>query len=107
MVYAFPKTPLPVRTNTVFKGQRNKTHKRAPEIPGGRITEEKFLDAAIKYLGKDYKTLPNGRYVSKDGLRQVRYGRPEVKNKHHAHFEAYDKPNGRIIENSHVEIVKD
>ncbi len=80
---------------------------KAPEFHGGKLSESEFLQSALKYLGKDYRSLPNGRYISKDGLRQVRYGRHEVSSKqHHAHFESYDKPNGRIVENTMVEIVK-
>lgn len=78
---------------------------RAPEFRGGRVSESGFLDAAEDYLGPGYKSLPNGRYVSADGLRQVRYGKHETSSKlHHGHFEAYDKPGGRVIENTMVEI---
>jgi RHS repeat-associated protein len=88
-----------------------KQNKRAPETEGGEITESGFLRAAQKFLGKDYEYKGDGRYVSKDGLRQVRYGRDETKNsnKHHAHFEAYDKPSdkgGNVIENRRVTITK-
>lgn len=51
----------------------------------------------------------DGRYISKDGLRQVRYGAHETKpgGRHHGHFEAYDKPGGNVIENTSVEIIPD
>ena len=79
--------------------------RRAPEFSGGRVSESGFLDAAEDYLGPGYQSLPNGRYVSADGLRQVRYGKHETSSKlHHGHFEAYDKPGGRVIENTMVEI---
>ncbi|MDD9950829.1 MAG: hypothetical protein OXT67_04615, partial [Zetaproteobacteria bacterium] len=78
---------------------------RAPEYLGGKVTEAEFLNAAEKWLGSDYQSLPNGRYKSKDGLRQVRYGKHETSSKtHHGHFEKYDKPNGKVVENTVVEL---
>ena len=44
-------------------------------------------------------------YVSADGMRQVRFGAHETSGDLHAHFEAYDKPGGTIVENSPVELV--
>lgn len=70
-----------------------------------------FLGAAEAWLGKDYKPLPNGRYLSNDGLRQVRFGPHEVKGPGiHGHFEAYDIPHGKggvVIETSTVNIIPD
>ena len=41
-------------------------------------------------------------------LRQVRYGAHETRSaSHHAHFEAYDKAGGRVIENALAIIIKD
>ena len=84
---------------------------RASEFPGGKLTESQFLDAAQDYLGPGYTELSPGRYVSSDGLRQVRYGVHETSSAvEHAHFEAYDKSyfnGGRVIENTVVEIIKD
>ena len=81
---------------------------RAPEFKGGTINEAGFLNSVEKYLGPGYKSLPNGRYISRDGLRQVRYGTHETRSKiHHGHFEAYNKPGGRIIENTTVKIIPD
>lgn len=83
----------------------------APEYVGGKISESSFLISAEQWLGDGYVSLPNGRYISKDGMRQVRYGKHETNSKiHHAHFESYDKPiekGGRIIENTSVEIIQD
>ena len=54
-------------------------------------------------MGKGYKEVSKGRFLSKDGLRQVRYGLDEVRSGvHHAHFEAYDKVGGKVIENARV-----
>jgi hypothetical protein len=79
--------------------------RRAPEFAGGKISQSGFLAAAEKWLGTGYKSLPNGRYVSADGLRQVRYGRHETSSQlHHGHFEAYDVPGGRVVENTWVKI---
>ncbi|HLP41413.1 MAG TPA: RHS repeat-associated core domain-containing protein [Fibrobacteria bacterium] len=79
---------------------------RAIEYLGGRISESGFLKAAEQYLGKSYIEKSPGRWVSGDGLRQVRFGAHEVKSKPlHGHFEAYDKAGGHIIENTRVEII--
>ena len=82
--------------------------KRAPEYHAGTVSESTFLNSAEKWLGKNYKSYPNGRYVSQDGMRQVRYGHHETNSStHHGHCESYDKPNGRVIENSVVTIIQD
>lgn len=79
---------------------------RAPELEGGRISEDGFLDSALDYLGPGYREVSPGRYVSADGMRQVRYGSHETRGaRHHGHFEAYDTPGGRVIENTVVDIV--
>ena len=81
---------------------------RAPEFAGGRIGQTGFLDAAAKYLGPGSHEVSPGRYVSSDGLRQVRFGAHEVRGPGlHAHFEAYDRPGGRIIVNTRVDIIGD
>jgi RHS repeat-associated protein len=81
---------------------------RAPEFYGGRITESGFLRHADEYLGPGYKEVSPGRYLSADGMRQVRYGAHEVRSaRHHAHFEAYDAPGGHVIENTVVDIIPD
>lgn len=60
-----------------------------------------MIISAERWPGKDYISLPNGRYVPKDGTRQIRYGKHEATSKkHHAHFEVYDQPmknGGKII----------
>jgi hypothetical protein len=81
---------------------------RAPEFVGGKVGQSGFLRAAEQYLGHGYKEISSGRYVSADGLRQVRFGAHEVKSSQlHGHFEAYDKVGGRIIENTRVNIIGD
>jgi len=81
---------------------------KAPEIKGEQLTEKQFLKTAEEWLGPEYQSLSNGRYVSKDGVRQVRYGKHETVNKqHHGHFEVYDKPGGKVIENKVIAIIKD
>ena len=81
---------------------------RAVEFVGGTISESGFLKTAQEYLGAGSREVSAGRFVSKDGLRQVRFGTHEVKGPGlHAHFEAYDKAGGHVIENTRVIIVKD
>lgn len=63
------------------------------------------LSAAEGYLGKGYKELSSGRFVSSDGLRQIRFGAHEVRNLSnlHIHFEAFNKSywnGGRVIEST-------
>jgi len=58
---------------------------------GATLSEGKALDAAIEFLGKGYKDLGNGRFVSNDGLRQVRMGDGDLLGLHgggrHMNFE--------------------
>ena len=104
---AVPYLGIAANTTRIAR-QASNISRRAPEFKGGRISESGFLDSAEKYLGSGYKSLPTARYVSKDGLRQVRYGKHETTGKrHHGHFESYDKPGGRVIENTVVDIFSD
>jgi len=59
----------------------------------------------MKYLGPGYKELSPGRYVSADGMLQVRFGAHETRGDLHAHFEAYDMAGGKVVGNSVVKIV--
>jgi hypothetical protein len=64
------------------------------------------LNSAQNYLGHGYREVSPGRYVSADGMRQVRFGAHETRGAQmHGHFEAFDQPGGRIIENTNVRIV--
>ena len=85
------------------KPQRN----TAPEHNAGELTKQQFDENVKKYLGEGYED--KGRFLSKDGMRQTRYGDHETRNPndHHGHFEAYDKSaheGGEVIENSRVVI---
>ncbi|MDP9024035.1 MAG: hypothetical protein M3N13_01495 [Candidatus Eremiobacteraeota bacterium] len=83
----------------------------AIESARGVISESQFVRNALSYLGDGAKEASPGRWVSADGMRQVRFGAHEVNSKElHAHFEAYDKPaaqGGRVVENAKVNIVPD
>jgi RHS repeat-associated protein len=79
---------------------------RAPEYPGGYITQSGFSRSMREFLGVGYKEVSPGRYLSADGSRQVRYGSHEIRSAvPHAHFEVYG--NGRVIENTRVIITPD
>lgn len=67
-----------------------------------------------KFSGEGCRVITNRRgdtvFVSKDGLRQFRYGKHEVKTlkRQYAHFEAYDKPynsSGKLIEKAVVGVI--
>lgn len=98
-------TPVLVHnTNGCVPGASTPGKGRAPEFDGGTIRESEAMGAAEKWLGQGYKEVGNGRYVSMDGQRVVRYGNHEVKSRtHHIHFEAVE--NGRVVENTSVRIV--
>ena len=75
-------------------------------VDGGVATADQALDGAAEYLGPGYKDMGGGRYVSADGLRQVRMGAHElVKAPTHMHFEAFDAPGGKIIESTWVDVI--
>jgi hypothetical protein len=77
--------------------------KKAPELLSGQLTEKQFLKCAEKYLGEGYTEVSEGRFLSKDGLRQVIYNLHEVRSfVHHAHFEIYNTAGGQVIENARV-----
>ncbi len=81
------------------------------ELRSGAISESNLMIAAEKWLGQGYKDMGNGRYLSKDRLRQFRYGKHETKNitKQHAHFETYDRPHeigGKLIEKAVVDVIE-
>ncbi len=87
---------------------KNARISRAPEFFGGELKEAEFLRAAEKYLGKGYQEVSPGRFISADGVRQLRFGAHEIRSSQmHAHFEAYNKPGGQVVENTSVNIVKD
>jgi len=49
---------------------------------GAKMTEGEALEAGEKWLGEGYKDMGNGRYVSKDGLRQFRIGDSDILGEH-------------------------
>jgi hypothetical protein len=65
---------------------------------------------AIDFLGPGYKVMPDGRFVSADGLRQVRMGDNDILGKHakgpHMNFETLAKnaKTGRmeVVDNDHI-----
>lgn len=78
---------------------------------GTTLTTNQALDAAEDFLGKGYKDLGNGRFVSADGTRQVRMGDSDILGKHgngpHINFETLapnpNKPGKMmIINNKHI-----
>lgn len=83
---------------------------------GMRLTVNQSLDAAEGFLGKGYRDMGGGRFVSADGLRQVRMGDSDILGRHaggpHMNFEIMrPDPNrpGRFIveENIHVYLIGD
>ncbi len=79
---------------------------RSPEFFGGQVSESTFLSATERYLGPGYREASPGRWMSADGTRQVRFGAHETQGSSlHGHFEAYQ--NGRVIENTRVDITPD
>ena len=90
----------------------NNRRRTAPEYDAGIVSESGFVNSARRWLGNNYTDEGRGRYVSRDGMHQIRYGGHETENpnNHHGHFEAYDRPahqGGEVIENSRVLIVPD
>ena len=74
-------------------------------VDGGVATPDQALDGATAYLGANYRDMGKGRYLSADGLRQVRLGNHEVKDPKnlHIHFEHYDVParqGGSVVESN-------
>jgi len=87
-------------------------HNTAPEFLYGPVTESEFLESALHWLGPSYSEVSPGRYLSADGLWQVRFGAHEVMNPAdlHGHFEVYDLPpsqGGTLQENMRVSITPD
>jgi RHS repeat-associated protein len=82
----------------------------APEYNSGVLSQSKTMDVAQQWLQPGYEDMGKGRFVSKDGMRQVRFGAHELNSSQmHIHFEAYKTSywnGGRIIENSRIIITK-
>ena len=80
-------------------------------IDGMKLDTNKALDAAEDFLGKGYKDLGNGRYMSADGTKVVRMGDSDILGQHggapHMNFETLvsnpSKPGKmKVIENLHI-----
>ena len=76
---------------------------------GGVATAEQALVGAEQYLGPNYRDMGDGRYLSSDGMRQVRLGNHELKDPQnlHIHFEHYNVPwmqGGKVVESGFTAI---
>jgi RHS repeat-associated protein len=60
-------------------------------VDGMQLSVDEALDAAVDFLGEGYRALPNDRYLSADGLRQVRMAHGDIMGLHaggpHMNFE--------------------
>jgi hypothetical protein len=84
---------------------------RVPHIGSGQLTQDAAISSAQKWLQPGYTEVSQGRFVSADGLRQIRFGFHETSNPNnlHIHFEAFNKSywnGGRIIESTVTSIVR-
>jgi hypothetical protein len=78
-------------------------------VGGGKLTAQQALDAAEKWLGKDYKEIAPGVYRSADGRKQFRMTTGDLTDPvqgAHVHFESIDADGRTILENSHVLVDK-
>ncbi|MEH1097865.1 polymorphic toxin-type HINT domain-containing protein [Micromonospora sp. CPCC 205561] len=89
-----------------------------PGVPGGvknlgdvQMATDDALDTAVEFLGADYQDMGDGRYLSADGLRQVRMTDRDTRHptqNPHINFETYRNPigpgrrGGRPVSNHHV-----
>jgi len=76
-------------------------------VGGGKLTVEKALGLAEKWLGPGYKEIAEGVYRSADNLRQFRMTTDDLldpRQGSHVHFESIDANGRDIVENSHVEL---
>lgn len=49
---------------------------------GMKVSETEALEIGEKFLGKGYKEIGNGRFVSEDGTRVFRMGNNDITGKH-------------------------
>ena len=88
------------------------TRKQGNKLVDGMILDtNNALDVANGFLGKGYKDLGNGRYMSADGTKVVRMGDSDILVQHggapHMNFETLvpnpSKPGKmKVIENLHI-----
>ncbi|MFT6971227.1 MAG: hypothetical protein ACJAXX_001796 [Roseivirga sp.] len=87
------------------------TRGKIPHIQSGQLTEDTAMTAAKKFLESGYKEVSPGRFISRDGLRQIRFGAHELKSigNLHIHFEAFNIPywsGGKIVESTSTKIIQ-
>lgn len=79
-------------------------HNTCKHIDGGIASENNVLEGAIEFLQVGYRDMGRGRFLSDDGLRQIRLGSHELNPANlHIHFEHYDIPwdiGGTLIEST-------
>ena len=89
-----------------------------PGVPGGvenlgdvQMATDDALDTAVEFLGPNYQGMGDGRFLSGDGLRQVRMTDRDTRHpthNPHINFETYRNPigpgrrSGRPVSNHHV-----
>ncbi len=77
-------------------------HNTCPHVDGGVASSHNVLQGAITFLRSGYRDMGKGRFLSADGLRQIRWGIHELNPLDmHIHFEHYDLPwdiEGKVIE---------
>ncbi|MEU1723346.1 hypothetical protein [Nonomuraea sp. NPDC005692] len=94
-------------------------HNCSSRVPGGvenlrddaRMGTDDALDTATNFLGSDYQDMGRGRFLSKDGVRQVRMTDADLAHRRqdpHINFETYEQPigpgvrSGPPAENIHI-----
>lgn len=80
-------------------------------VDGAKMSIDQALGAAETFLGKGYKDIGKGRFVSSDGFRQVRMGDTDILGFHgggpHINFETFDRPiqkGAKMLENIHIKL---
>jgi hypothetical protein len=80
-------------------------------VDGMTMKVDDALDAAGDFLGASYREMGNGRFMSADGLRQVRMGDTDILGRHgggpHMNFETLapnpNKPGkNMLVDNKHI-----
>ena len=78
---------------------------------GAHMKTDDALDTALEFLGKGYQDMGGGRFLSRDGLRQVRMTDADLAHRRqdpHINFETYRSPigpgvrSGRPVSNLHI-----
>jgi hypothetical protein len=81
-------------------------HNACPHVDGGIASAHNVLQGATTFLKTGYRDMGKGRFLSADGLRQIRWGSHELNPLDmHIHFEHYDLPwdiGGKVIESTYT-----